>query len=236
MFVAMAMIGAVGGSLLNLVYPYFLEQKGWKGPQYRKVQTYDFIIAIVAMIIFNLAVWTLEAELVHISGKQVAGLNDLTYLFSTILGDSGRMLFLLGMFAAVYTSLLGNGLGLGSLASHAFIRWREKEHKTDKIDYRKHPMYQITALWILVSPLVWIISGKADFVTMTLFANTLMVLLIPALAGGLWWITASSRYVGEKYKNRWWENLIMGILFILAVWGTYEAAQSVYKMVVDMFS
>ena len=40
------MIGAVGGSLMNLAYPYFLEAKGWRGPQYRRVQFYDFLLAV----------------------------------------------------------------------------------------------------------------------------------------------------------------------------------------------
>ena len=234
MAVAMAMIGAVGGSLLNLVYPYFLEQKGWNSPKYRRVQTYDFILAIVALIIFNLAVWTLGAELVHTSGNKIGELEDLTSLLSIVLGEGGRKLFYLGMFGAVFTSLLGNGLGLGYLASHAFNRWRKKSKGGDKIDYKSHPMYIFIVLWIMVSPMIWILTGKADFVTLTLLANTLMAVLIPALAGGLWWITANSRFIGNEYKNRWWENLIMGFLFILAVWGAYESAKSVYQMVLNM--
>jgi hypothetical protein len=62
-----------------------------------------------------------------------------------------------------------------------------------------------------------------------------MAVLIPALAGGLWWITASSRYIGNQYKNRLWENIIMGFLFILAVWGAFESAKSVIAMVKAMF-
>jgi Mn2+/Fe2+ NRAMP family transporter len=234
MAVAMAMVGAVGGSLLNLVYPYFLEQKGWNSPKYRRVQTYDFILAIVALIIFNLAVWTLGAELVHASGKKIGVLEDLTSLLSIVLGEGGRKLFYLGMFGAVFTSLLGNGLGLGYLASHAYNRWRKKSKGGDKIDYKSHPIYIFIVLWILVSPMIWIVTGKADFVTLTLLANTLMAVLIPALAGGLWWITANRKFIGNEYKNRWWENLIMGFLFILAVWGAYESALSVYDMVVNM--
>jgi Mn2+/Fe2+ NRAMP family transporter len=236
MAVAMAMIGAVGGSLLNLVYPYFIEQKGWKGPKYRRLQTYDFILAISALIIFNLAVWTLGAELVRESGKSISNLEDLTSLLGLVLGEGGRKLFLLGMFGAVFTSLLGNGLGLGYLASHAFFRWRNPNSTTKSPDYRKYPVYKVTALWIMVSPFVWIITGKADFVTLTLLANTLMAVLIPALAGGLWWITASSRYIGTEYKNKLWENLIMGFLFALAVWGSYESALSVIDMVTKMMS
>jgi Mn2+/Fe2+ NRAMP family transporter len=234
MAVAMAMVGAVGGSLLNLVYPYFLEQKGWNSPKYRRVQTYDFILAIVALIIFNLAVWTLGAELVHTSGKKIGVLEDLTSLLSIVLGEGGRKLFYLGMFGAVFTSLLGNGLGLGYLASHAYNRWRKKSVGGDRIDYKSHPIYIFIVLWILVSPMIWIFTGKADFVTLTLLANTLMAVLIPALAGGLWWITANRRFIGSEYKNKWWENLIMGFLFVLAVWGAYESALSVYDMVVNM--
>ena len=89
MVVAMAMVGAVGGSLMNLVYPYFLEQKGWRGPAYRRVQTYDFMLAIGAMILFNLAVWTLGAELVHASGRQIGTLDDLTELLGIVLGNGG---------------------------------------------------------------------------------------------------------------------------------------------------
>lgn len=235
MAVAMAMVGAVGGSLMNLVYPYFLEQKGWKGPKYRRLQTYDFMLAIGAMIIFNLAVWTLGAELVHNTGKPIETLNDLTFLLSTVLGESGRILFLLGMFAAVFTSLLGNGLGLGYLGSHALFRWKNKDSKQKTIDYKNQPIYKYIALWIFISPLGWIALNKADFVTLTLLANTFMVLLIPALAGGLWWITASSRLIGPKYKNKWWENLLMAFLFVLAIWGTFKAVQSIIEMVSKLF-
>ena len=96
MVVAMAMVGAVGGSLMNLVYPYFLEQKGWRGPAYRRVQTYDFMLAMGAMILFNLAVWTLGAELVHAGGSRIGTLDDLTGLLGIVLGDGGAATVLPG--------------------------------------------------------------------------------------------------------------------------------------------
>jgi hypothetical protein len=139
------------------------------------------------------------------------------------------------MFAAVFTSLLGNGLGLGYLGSHALYRWKNKEYNQTSIDYKNQPIYKYIALWIFISPLGWIALNKADFVTLTLLANTFMVLLIPALAGGLWWITASSRMIGSKYKNKWWENFLMAVLFVLAIWGTVKAVQSMIEMVSKLF-
>lgn len=228
--VAMSMVGAVGGSLMNLVYPYFLEAKGWNGPQYRRLQTYDFALAVAAMIIFNLAVWTLGAELLFATGQEVQDLDDLTRLLASVLGESGRWLFLLGVFAAVYTSLLGQALGLGLLGSHAVDLWRKRPRPSPSAR-SAHPVYTFIAVWSLVSPLVWVFAGELDFVGLTLFSNTLLVLLIPLIAGGLWWITADARFIGEEHRNRWWENALMALLFGLAIWGTWAAGRSAFQTI-----
>ena len=74
--VALAMVGAVGGSLMNLVYPYFLEAKGWRGPRYRRVQLYDLLLGILVMLVLNLAVWILGAELLF-PDRHIEQLEDL---------------------------------------------------------------------------------------------------------------------------------------------------------------
>src|SRR4029453_279752 len=125
--VALAMIGAVGGSLMNLVYPYFLDAKGWRGPEYRRVQLYDFVVAVSAMLVLNLAVWVLGAELLY-PDRKIAHLEDLPDLLSNVLGASGRILFYAGIFAAVYTSVIGHAAGLGALGTHAWLRWRGGVH------------------------------------------------------------------------------------------------------------
>ena len=65
------------------------------------------------MIVLDLAVWTLGAELVHGSGRTVHDLDSLAALLSDVLGRGGRVLFYLGVFAAVFTSIVGHAVGLG---------------------------------------------------------------------------------------------------------------------------
>jgi Mn2+/Fe2+ NRAMP family transporter len=219
--VALAMIGAVGGSFMNLVYPYFLEEKGWNGPQYRRVQVYDLLLGVTVMIVLNLAVWVLGAELLY-PDKHITQLDDLPNLLSTVLGPGGRLLFYLGVFAAVFTSIVGHAVGLAALGSHAWLRWRTGKRPT-AAEYRNHPMYQRIIVWCLVSPLIWTIPGMPDFVTLTLAANGGQVVLLPLLAGGLWCITARSRYIGAEHRNRWWENLVLGLLFSLALYGAFKS-------------
>jgi Mn2+/Fe2+ NRAMP family transporter len=227
LLIATGMIGAVGGSLMNLVYPYFLDSKGWRGPRYRRVQMYDFLLAVIVMIVLDLSIWTLGAELLHPRGLSIQEMDDLPRLLSEVLGEGGRVLFYMGIFAAIYSSLVGHALGLGYLGTHGFLRWKSGVD-ADIPDYRTHPWYRWIAVWCLVSPLVWTMPGMPDFVYLTLVSNSAQVVLIPLIAGGLWWITADGRFIGQEYKNRWWENLVMLVLFGLALWGAYGAVESVY--------
>jgi hypothetical protein len=84
-------------------------------------------------------------------------------------------------------------------------------------------MHRGIMVWCLVSPLVWTLPGMPDFVTLTLAANGGQVVLLPLLAGGLWWITASSRHIGPTHRNRWWENVVFALLFALAVYGAFKS-------------
>ncbi|MDA0206196.1 MAG: Nramp family divalent metal transporter [Acidobacteria bacterium] len=221
LMVALAMIGAVGGSFMNLVYPYFLEEKGWKGPQYRKVQVYDLLLGVVVMIILNVAVWVLGAELLF-PDKQISTLDDLPNLLSTVLGPGGRLLFYVGVFSAVFTSVVGHAVGLAAVGSHALLWWQTGKRPTPE-EYRASPTHNRIILWCLISPLIWTIPGMPDFVTLTLAANSGQVVLLPLLAGGIWRITSGKQYIGEKWKTTWWENGIMAILFALAIYGAIQA-------------
>ena len=77
--------------------------------------------------------------------------------------------------------------------------------------------------------MVWTIPGLPDFVTLTLVANSAQVVLVPLLAGGVWWITASPRCIGPEYCSRWWENVVMAVLFVLALYGAYSSVRSIVQ-------
>jgi len=122
----------------------------------------------------------------------------------------------------VFTSVVGHAVGLAALGTHAWLRWQTGKPVT-AADYRSHPMYNRIIIWCLISPLIWTIPGMPDFVTLTLAANGGQVVLLPLLAGGLWCITARSKYIGAKHRNRWWENLVLAFLFILAFYGAIQS-------------
>jgi Mn2+/Fe2+ NRAMP family transporter len=229
--VGTAMIGAVGGSIMNLAYPYFLDAKGWRGSQYRRVQTYDLLLGIVAMAVLNLAVWTLGAELLY-PDRQIHSLDDLPALVSTVLGEWGRALFYLGIFAAIYTSILGHATGLGMLGTHAWLRWRggaSTDASTPTL--QRHAVYRAIVIWSLVSPLVWTLPGMPDFVMLTLIANGAQVVIVPLIAGGLWRITASRQFIGDHFRARPWENAVMALLFVLALYAAFHSVAQLVTLI-----
>jgi Mn2+/Fe2+ NRAMP family transporter len=225
LLVGTAMIGAVGGSIMNLAYPYFLDAKGWRGPRYRRVQLYDFVLAMTAMVVLNLSVWTLGAELLY-PDRRIHSLDDLPALVSTVLGEWGRSLFYLGIFSAIFTSILGHAAGLASLGTHAWLRWRTGT-APETSTLQGHSVYRAIVVWCLTTPLVWTLPGMPDFVMLTLVANGAQVVIVPLLAGGLWRITSSSRFIGARFRTRGWEHLVMAVLFALAI---YAAANSVLAL------
>jgi hypothetical protein len=122
--------------------------------------------------------------------------------------------------------VLGHAAGLAYMGAHAWLRWKAGRQPIRQ-DYKLHPLYRAIVVWCLVSPLVWTIPGMPDFVTLTLVANCAQVVLLPLLAGGLWWITASAAYIGPTYRNRAWENAVMAVLFALALYGAVNSVRSI---------
>ena len=43
-------------------------------------------------------------------------------------------------------------------------------------------------------------------------------------------ITASARLIGPEHRNRWWENLLMGALFLLALYFAFQAFTSLARL------
>ena len=230
LLVGTAMLGAIGGSLMNFVYPYFLDAKGWRGPRFRRLQVYDFLLAVGVMIVLNLAIWTLGAKLLW-PDHSIEEMDDLPRLLSEVLGPSGRWLFYVGIFSAIYTSLIGHAIGLGMMGSHAWLRLRAAgDQMFTVVDYRTHPWYRVIAIFCLISPLIWTLPGMPDFVTLTLVANGGQIILLPILAAGLWKITASAQLIGTEYQNRWWENLVMAAWLVLSVIVAGKAIQAIWNV------
>jgi len=232
LLVVTSLIGAVGGSIANLLYPYFIQQKGWKGPRYRRLQLYDLAFGTLIVIILNLSVWTVGAQVLHPKGLTISELGDLTRLLTEVLGALGGPIFYLGAFAALFSTMVGNATGYGYMLTDISRICRSTEGEPADVQRLSDSrLYRLVAGWCLLSPLVWCLPGMPSFVTLTIVVNAATVVVLPLLASGLWYVTASEKCIGPEYKNRWWENGLMAGLFLLACWGGWKALLEVIRFV-----
>jgi len=216
LFIAVSMMGAVGGGLANLMYPYFIAEKGWNRPEHRRLQQYDLIFGIVVLIILDLSVWTVGAEILHPKGIRVVDLESLASLLGESFGIIGTRLFYLGAFAALFSSIVGNGAAYGYLISDSFVLMNKERSVPD----RKRSYRWITA-WVTLSPLPWIVFGQSDFVGVTISVNAAQVVIIPFLVLGIWIITSGMKYIGKEHRNNRLENIFIGFMMLLGFGAAY---------------
>jgi Mn2+/Fe2+ NRAMP family transporter len=228
LLVVTSLIGAVGGSITNLFYPYFIKKKKWQGPKYRKLQLYDLAFGVCALIVLDLAVWTIGAEILHPTGQTVGSIEDLANLLKTTLGRWGEIIFYLGVFGALFSSVLGDALGFGYLVEDATsMRNKAKGLASENTKPEKTRIYKIIVLWTIFSPLVWMLPGTPGFVALTIIVNAAGVIVLPVLSGSIWLMTSKKSFIGADFKNKWWEHAVMAFLFCLSIWASYNSIKAI---------
>ena len=103
--VVVAIIGAVGGSVANLMYPYFVSDKGWHGPKYRRLQVYDLLFGVCSLICLNLAIWIVAAQLMRGEGSTISGPEDLAHMMKLAIGPAGPPLLWIAVFFCVFDNI-----------------------------------------------------------------------------------------------------------------------------------
>jgi Mn2+/Fe2+ NRAMP family transporter len=103
--IVISIIGAVGGSVANLMYPYFIRDKGWHGPRYRKLQVFDLLFGVVTLIVLNFMVWIVAAELLRGRGETISAPEDLARMMELAIGPIGPPLMWLAIFFTVFDNI-----------------------------------------------------------------------------------------------------------------------------------
>src|SRR5690625_2378730 len=118
LFYTLGLAGGVGGTITLAAYGYWLREKGWSTPRFMKVMRLDNSVAYIVTGIFVIAMLVVGAELLYSAGIAIEnsdqGLLDLADVLESRYGEVWSTIFLMGFFAASFSSLLGvwNGVSL----------------------------------------------------------------------------------------------------------------------------
>lgn len=102
----LALMGGVGGTLTVLCYGYWMRAAGRETPQALRSTRIDLGVAYGLTALFGMAMVVIGSR-VPVSGGGATLIVDLGNALQDALGPSARVLFLVGAWAALFSSLLG---------------------------------------------------------------------------------------------------------------------------------
>lgn len=191
-----ALIGGVGGTLTILCYGYWIKEKGRTGAESIKLSRIDLGAGYVMTILFGAAMVIIGSS-VSLDGKGAGLLITLASKLENTLGATGKWLFLIGAFGAIFSSLLGVWQAVPYLFADIWSLFIEKRKPapTEKLSLSKP--YRIYLLLIATVPLagLWL-----DFKEVQKLYAVIGALFIPMLALALLFLN-SNRERMKEHKN-----------------------------------
>ncbi|MDN4493243.1 Nramp family divalent metal transporter [Ureibacillus aquaedulcis] len=221
LLVAMSLVGAVAGSLGNFLYGYFIKERGWIGPEHKKIQRNDLLFGICMGVVINLAVWVVGAEILKPNNIEVTSLNDIAMALELHLGTIGSTIFYLGAFGVLYSSVIGHAIGFPKISISCIQIIKNGREDKYAVKSEKDPLFKWISLFILVTPLIWSLPNMPGFVSLVVFVNVLYVIALPAISIGLLIISNKKAYLNNS-TNNWMENIILAATTMLAIWSSIK--------------
>jgi Mn2+/Fe2+ NRAMP family transporter len=217
-----AIIGAVGGSAANLLYPYFMQDKGWDRPAYRKLQIVDLLTGILAMVFINLCVWIVAAEvLASGAGIAIEDADDLATMMGRGVGAIGPLLLWIGLFFVTFTSFPAYSFGFTKVLLDGVQRTLSGQVETYENPENHRAFKWIQVGLLLIVPLLFSLPAAPNFIALTIAGNALGAITGPIIIVGVIILTTSKKDMLPEYANKWWETVALLIIGGIGLWATY---------------
>jgi len=207
----LALAGGVGGTITLAAYGYWLREKGWYTPKWMRVMRIDNSMAYVITGIFVIAMLVVGAEVVRSAGVALsagdAGLLDLTDVLQERYGDVVGIGFLVGFWAASFSSIIGvwNGVSLMFADFWGNIRGKGSGHADTRVGGKYFRFY---VLWLTFPPMLLFLLDRP--IALILAYGVLGSLFMPFLALTLLGLLNGKR-TPEQWRNKWHTNIALGI-------------------------
>ncbi|WP_392508268.1 Nramp family divalent metal transporter [Naumannella halotolerans] len=210
----LSLAGGVGGTITLAAYGYWLREKGWSTPRFMKVMRIDNTMAYVVTGIFVIATLIVGAELLYSAGQSVQsgdkGLVELAGVLESRYGVWASKVFLIGLFAVAFSSLIGVWNGV-SLMFADFLR-RVRKEPIDSLKARTGGVYyKIYILWLTFPPMIMLPFGRPEGL---IIAYTVLGAFFMPFLGLTLIFLLNSKEMGQ-WKNRWYANVGLALIAAL---------------------
>jgi Mn2+/Fe2+ NRAMP family transporter len=217
----LALMGGVGGTLTVLCYGYWIREEQRTGPDDLKLCRFDLAVSYFVMALFGFAMIIIATGM-ELNSKGATLIVDLANRLEQPLGQTGQLLFLIGAWAAIFSSLIGVWQAVPYLFADFWQLFREgRDLNPDSFE----PKPVNTRDWayrgyLLVIALVPLLGLRFDFQVVQKVNSVFGALVMPMLAAVLLIMNGRTAWVGATFRNRWWTTVtLIGILIFFAAIG-----------------
>jgi Mn2+/Fe2+ NRAMP family transporter len=197
-----ALIGGIGGTLTVLCYGYWLREEGRTGTADLRTCRLDLGLSYVMTAIFGVAM-VIVGTSIQVDGEGTQLLVRLSDRLGQELGEWGRMLFLIGTFGTVFSSLLGVWQAVPYLFADCWqlLRGEVRMDASDTsarhtVDTRSKP-YRVYLLLLATIPMIGLFTS---FREVQKLYTVIGALFFPILALAL--LIANGRWAQPAFRNR----------------------------------
>ncbi|WP_258862661.1 Nramp family divalent metal transporter [Marinitenerispora sediminis] len=222
----LGLIGGVGGTITMAAYGYWVNAKGWRDATWMRMMRWDNRVAYGMTGIFVIAMLIVGAELLYATNIALSegdrGLLDLAGVLEERFGRVISVVFLIGFFAAAFSSILGvwHGVSLMFADFVGHLRGRVNrpvEERERSWEFRGY------LLWLTFPPMLLLLFDRPF--QLVIIYGVLGAFFMPFLALTLLWLLNSDR-VPREWRNGIVSNVglaVAGLLFIVLcaheIWG-----------------
>lgn len=196
-------LGGVGGTVTLLSYGYWIREQKRTGREGLRTSRLDLAVAYAGTGLFGIAMIVIGSQIQLEPGAGDVAI-QLADQLQAILGPAGRLLFLVGFWAAVFSSLLGVWQSVPYIFADFFYMKREES----PADLKNTTPYRLWLVGIAVLPVIFLwLSVKQ----IQLAYAVMGALFMPMLALTLLIMNNRGDWVGSAFRNNWRLNLLLVI-------------------------
>jgi Mn2+/Fe2+ NRAMP family transporter len=214
----LGVLGGVGGTVTLLSYGYWIRERDRRGVQGARESRVDLAAGYTMTALFGVAMIVIGSRVALRQGPTAA--LELASQLAVALGPAGKWIFLVGFWAAVFSSLLGVWQSVPYLFADLVATRRDAERRPAFAGhaYRGFLLYLGTVPVLLL----WTTLERAQLLYAVFGA-----LFMPLLAVALLVLNNRTAWVGRDLRSRWPTNLALGAtlaIFGWVGWGELVAA------------
>lgn len=206
----LGVLGGVGGTVTLLSYGYWIGEHGRSGLSGVRASRIDLAAGYTMTALFGAAMIVVGSRVTLRQGPMAA--LELAGQLAIALGPAGKWIFLVGFWAAVFSSLLG----VWQSAPYLFadLVATRGSAAAQQVGVQR-PAYRAFLVFIATVPLIllWTTLERAQLLY-AVFGS----LFMPLLAVTLLVMNNRTAWVGREFRTGWVTNLALGLTLALFAW------------------